>query len=123
MDTTGKSILEIFDMWDRSEILSHVSRMLVDIAAKRTYRELICPKCGSEFEDNGKDYPHGLICPECSDRGYTIVGVIHPIKKKILITQEQWDKAIELLKKWENWGFEDTMELGYKTHEFLEETK
>ena len=56
-------------------------------------RELICPKCHAEYEDNGKDYPGGLKCPNCREIGYNIVGVITPRFTKRKITQEEWDEV------------------------------
>jgi protein-arginine kinase activator protein McsA len=57
--------------------------------AEETYRILECPKCEAEFEDDGKEYPHGALCPECKG---IFKGVIYPKIVKRIITQEQWDE-------------------------------
>ncbi len=38
---------------------------------------LKCCKCNTEFEDTGKDYPSGVICPICKKKGYSLVGICH----------------------------------------------
>jgi hypothetical protein len=76
--------------------------------AKEEYYEMICPKCGTEFEHipydpSGKfPYPKGVLCPECQCPGNDIVGVIHPQLKLKKITQDEWDaikKENEILTK------------------------
>lgn len=46
-------------------------------AAKRYPLAWYCPKCHTLFEYNGKHYPNGILCPECRDRNYGMVGVLH----------------------------------------------
>lgn len=58
--------------------------------ATEEYRELICPKCHNEFEDDGKDYASGVFCPLCKG---SVRPVIHPRVVKRRITQQQWDEA------------------------------
>jgi len=49
--------------------------------SKPPEREFICPVCGTEFYDPDptKQYPHGIICPECKALAK---GVIWPREKR-----------------------------------------
>lgn len=38
---------------------------------------LKCHKCYTEYEDTGKNYPSGVLCPHCKELGYALVGVCH----------------------------------------------
>lgn len=39
----------------------------------------LCPKCSTLFEHDGKEHPHGILCPVCRERGYMSVGVLHEV--------------------------------------------
>ena len=41
-----------------------------------------CPKCKTDYKLKGTCSRAGVLCPNCSEKGYTIVGVIHFEPKK-----------------------------------------
>ena len=49
--------------------------------------ELICPKCNTQFAyDEGEEPTQraleaGMMCPVCKEKGYMLVGVIHPKRR------------------------------------------
>ena len=62
--------------WCRGAMDMHPDLEAVEFVV---YRQFICPKCFTEFEDPDplNLFPHGLLCPECK-RHSSLVGVIHP---------------------------------------------
>jgi hypothetical protein len=71
--------------------------------AKEELHIWVCPKCSTEFEDDGSEHPYGIMCPECNNHGYSMVGVLHPKTIKRMITQEDWDALRAKVAKTETW--------------------
>jgi hypothetical protein len=57
---------------DLDELADQLEAVLKDLPVDRNFT---CPKCGAEFEDDGKEHPHGILCPSCKG---PLKGVINP---------------------------------------------
>ncbi len=69
----------------REAALEAEVRFFWEIVGQKPPRELVCPRCHTQFADPDpkKEFPAGIICPECSRRNKEsgvsgLVGVIHP---------------------------------------------
>lgn len=76
-DYEAKALLA---MVDASRSLLSASRAATAQPAPLSVRELICPKCKAEFADPdpAKEFPSGIMCPQCRENRSALVGVIHP---------------------------------------------
>ncbi len=78
-----KRFVKLFDL--SKELLAELAALKIE-AMKQVWE---CPKCQSVFEDDGKDHPAGILCPECKRLGYVSVGILQSVRYKI--TQFEYD--------------------------------